>query len=93
MGSYQHEMDVLPYRPRTPRLKPHTTPPNQILTETRRGKKLQQIKRIYEVQCSTMLYMSTKKNRYDQYLFPKHNIAPTIKISSQPEQQINKQKN
>ncbi|GFU87129.1 hypothetical protein TNCV_4553141 [Trichonephila clavipes] len=32
--------DVLPYRPRTPRLKPHTTPPNQILTETRRGKKI-----------------------------------------------------
>ncbi|GFX06734.1 hypothetical protein TNCV_1753371 [Trichonephila clavipes] len=36
--------------------------------------------------CSTC----PQKNRYNQYLFPKHNIAPTIKVSSQPEQQINK---
>ncbi|GFU32279.1 hypothetical protein TNCV_3834641 [Trichonephila clavipes] len=87
------EMGRPPHRPRTPRLKPHTTPPNQISTETRRGeKKLQQTKRIHEVQCPNILYMSTKKSIYNQHLPPKHNIAPTIKLSSQPEQQINKKK-
>ncbi|GFW29841.1 hypothetical protein TNCV_3937081 [Trichonephila clavipes] len=38
--------------------------------------------------CSTC----PQKNRYNQYPLPKHNIAPTIKLSSQPEQQINKKK-
>ncbi|GFU55475.1 hypothetical protein TNCV_2812911 [Trichonephila clavipes] len=76
MDNYQHEMGRPPQSPKHTKIQtPHKTSKQQndpkkinlhdnskILTETRRGrKKLQQIKRIYEVQCSNMLYMSTEK--------------------------------
>ncbi|GFY31703.1 hypothetical protein TNCV_4200141 [Trichonephila clavipes] len=70
---------------------PHNTSKSNFNRNKEREKKLQQIKRIYEVQCPNMLYMSTK-TPYNQYPLPKHNIAPTIKLSSQPEQQIKKKK-
>ncbi|GFX85254.1 hypothetical protein TNCV_4849361 [Trichonephila clavipes] len=101
MDSYRNEMGRPPPSAKNAITQTHTTPPidkmtekklicmttpNQIPTERRRGrKKVQQIKRIHEVQCSNMLYMSTQKSIYNQCLFPKHNIAPTIKLSSQPE--------
>ncbi|GFX98158.1 hypothetical protein TNCV_4908021 [Trichonephila clavipes] len=71
------------------------TTPNQNFNRNKEREKKNYNSKSSAFTKSNALTCSTcpqKKIRCNQYLFPKHNIAPTIKISSQPEQQINKKK-